>query len=163
MTLTLSLIRTGIILGIGLIALSYALSGFWTISIGLIVLGAIWFFLHNRFAWISTLSLILIGGAGAASFLSGSQSVWGMLGVLSSLSVWDLDRFYWRLKRQEVRHERVLVQRHLRFLGVLDGIALLILGLSFRVRFQLSFAVVFFLTLIAIYCLTKGVSSLFGE
>ncbi len=157
------LLRASMAGGMAFIALSYLLVENWAVALGVAALGALWAVFHTRFAWVSYAGFILLIGAGVFSLTLDAPGIWAGLGGIAVLSAWDLDRFSWRLHQIKTLQTDRLLKRHLRALALVDGMALVVLVLSQTVRLKMSFVVLFFLALMAVYFLTMALRWMITE
>jgi hypothetical protein len=130
-----------IVLAALVLAIGCGVGAFWGGAVAAVLLGALWLVGWQRdWAWTNTLALAGNVSMAALGILAGSAPIVLMLGVVATLAAWDLFSFSTRLRRTpQVVGAAALVGAHLRRLGMVVGVGLLLGVLSLTVHFGLSF------------------------
>jgi hypothetical protein len=104
-------------------------------------LAALWLAAQaRRLAWPNGFFLFLFLIAGAAAFFTGAPYWLLLIGGVAALGAWDLYAFLQRLGSAErVAHETGLEGQHLRRLGLIEGIGLLLALMAITIRTNISF------------------------
>ena len=129
--------------------LGAAFQGLWPITLLVLVAGALWLGARRR-RWLAGWSWALcMAGLVAATWL-GVGMGWLLPGMVGALAAWDLDAFGSRLAQwAHIENERRLIHAHLRRLGAVSGIGLL-LGAALFIRVQLSFGLALIIAFLAV-------------
>jgi len=125
-----------------------------------IALGMLWLYGERRMSgWAASVMLVCCVGATAFGILLGVQAGYILLGLVASLSAWDLDRFYRRIKSfEQVANEAEMERRHLLMLLSVDLLGLLLAGAALVIRTKIAFGIAFLLGLAAAW----GLGQLIG-
>lgn len=148
-----------IILASSTLAVGYGLEGLWLPTAAVLSLGGVWLFAQRaKWGWMAWLMLTLLTLAAAVGASFGVNAVLMLVGLIASLSAWDLDGFVRQLRTvDKVEHESVLQRRHLRRLLVVDILGLLSGILALAVEVELSFALALVLGLVALIALSRAI------
>jgi hypothetical protein len=159
------LLPAGTVLAAAVFAVGYGLNELWGGAVTVGVVGAFWMVGQwRRWRWVTSVALVLLMGAAVMGLWLGVGGGWMLVGVVTALVAWDLDRFVWRMRAAgRVESADTLERRHLQRLLIVGGAGLLLgaVALSFRIR--LGFAVAFLLALLAVLGLSQAVSFLRRE
>lgn len=138
------------------LALSYGLGGLWAWVLLIFLVGGLWQYgLWRHWGWVASLALICFVSLAAGGLLQDLAPGWIVLGVVTSLSAWDLHHFAERLRAVEcVQNERETKQRHLRRLALVSGLGLLLATAALEIRIRFSLGIAFLLGLLAIWGLS---------
>lgn len=130
--------------------LGAALQGLWSITLVMLVAGALWLGARQR-RWLAGWSSALcIAGLVVAAWLDVGMG-WLLPGMVGALAAWDLDAFGSRLAdRAHIGNERRLIGAHLRRLGAVSGIGLLLGAAALLIRVQLGFGLALILASLAV-------------
>ena len=160
MRLTEKLLWSTIGLTAGALAVGYGLQGYTTAMLFFIALGMLWLYGERRMSgWAASVMLVCCVGATAFGILLGVQAGYILLGLVASLSAWDLDRFYRRIKSfEQVANEAEMERRHLLMLLSVDLLGLLLAGAALVIRTKIAFGIAFLLGLAAAW----GLGQLIG-
>jgi hypothetical protein len=150
-------------------ACSLALAGGFLIgdlpapAAALLAFGAFWLAAKRiRWAWVSTLGLILTAAAAGGGLLLGLPASWLLPGALGGLLAWDLAAFEGRLRLADPADDLAgLERRHLAWLLPTAAVGLLLSSAAATFRMQISFGWLLLLALIAAVGLMRLVSWLF--
>ncbi len=157
MTLTFWCLISSIVLATGSLALGYALVGLWLWAVLIILLGMLWLqeIRQNR-DWPASMFLIGFIGLAERGVWIGLGAWWMLLGVVASLSAWDLNHFLYRLQfAQKSKLMKQLEFCHLRRLLIVNGLGLGLAGLALMFHITIGFGTTLFLTALAIVCLSQ--------
>ena len=149
-------------IGIGVativLALSYALGGLWAWVSLIILVGGLWQYgLRRHWSWVASLALVCFVGLAAGGRLQDLAPGWIVLGVVTSLSAWDLHHFAQRLRAAEsIQNERETRRRHLQRLALVNGLGLLLATAALEIRIKFSLGIAFLLGLLAILGLSRA-------
>jgi hypothetical protein len=129
-------------LAAGVPGLGAALQGMWPVTLLLLGAGALWLGAQQR-RWLAGWSWALcIAGLAVATRL-GLGMGWTLVGMVGALASWDLDAFGVRLAQYSaIENERRLVRAHLRRLGAVSGIGLLLGAVGLLLQVELRFGLV---------------------
>ena len=110
--------------------------------------------------WVWVASVVLAGLMilAAAGILAGSMPMWMLLGAIAALAAWDLEHFKWRVSGvSRVEGESAFAYAHVRRLGLVLGLGLLLglFALVWRVQLDLGWAIV--LGLLAVISLGQAI------
>ncbi len=142
------------------LVIGFLIAGLWTVALWVLVLGGFWLLSQQRKAGsIETLVLFLF-------FLTASVGVWGgvpgwllVLVAVAALGAWDIGHFLHRLQLVErVEFSSGVGRSHLRRLGVVEGVGLLMGWLALFINFSISFWWEALLALLAMIGLVRLVS-----
>jgi cytochrome bd-type quinol oxidase subunit 2 len=126
-------------LAAGVPGLGAALHGRWPVMLLFLAAGALWLGAHRR-RWLAGWSWALSLGGLVVAIRLGVEMGWLLPGMAGALAAWDLDAFTARLASfSHIENEQRLVRAHLRRLGAVSGIGLLLGGVGLFIRMQLSF------------------------
>ena len=165
MKVTSKLLTVSILLATGTLVLGYALSGLWLGIVLIIILGILWLFAikQNR-DWPASGFLVCFVGVAVGGIHMNVGTGWMLLGVITSLSAWDLHHFFLRLALvQESEVMERLERAHLHRLLIMNGLGLVLTGTALTVKIEIGFGIVLLLTAVAIVCLSYFISSLRRE
>jgi hypothetical protein len=140
----------------------YALSGRWLWAVVFALLGFLWLAGQRR-DWEATTSIMLfLFVVGCVNGINqGVATPWLLVGLVTALSAWDLDHFTRKLRKAEQIDEvRVLEQRHLRRLLIVDGLSLLLAALALTIRVEIPFGLALILGLLAVLGISQAVGFL---
>jgi hypothetical protein len=159
------LLPAGIVLAVAVLAIGYGLSALWRGAAVALAVGAFWLAGQwRRWGWVASVALVLLIGAAAVGLWSGVGGGWMLVGVVTALVAWDLDRFAWRMRAVgRVEDVDVFGRRHLQRLLTVGGIGLLLGAVALSLRVRLGFAVAFLLALLAVLGLSRVVGFLRRE
>lgn len=132
----------------------------WEVALALVVGALLWGLSPSRWQWPGALALALLVPAAAIGAWLGAP-LWALVGLVSALSGWDLERFArqlgWAGRVQELpRH----IRRHLLRLAALDALALVLGWAALNVRVDLNFGAALALALLAVLGLAQGIRHL---
>ena len=132
--------RLTIILATLSLALAYAWQAGWLGSGLVLAVGVLWLVAGQQtWAWLGT--LLFVGLAGLAGFGAwlGLSPFFMLFGFISALAAWDLTTFRQQLQQSDVVEPETTLQRdHLRRLGLVTGLGLLLGTVALTIQFQLN-------------------------
>ena len=144
-----------------LLALAYAIAGRWIGTLAAVLVGAAW--LAGVWRELPSVSDVALVGAivvAAAGPPQGAPALPLLLGVVAALVAWDLARFAARLRAAEVADAPALERAHLRYVGSVAGVGLVLGGLALVVRVAIGFGWVILFGVVAIVALGQLVRML---
>jgi hypothetical protein len=147
------------------LALGYGLNELWGGVAVAVAVGGFWLAGQwRRWEWVASAGLVVWIGVAALGLVLGVRGGWMLVGVVTALVAWDLDRFVWRVRAAgRVEDADALERRHLRRLLAVGGTGLLLGVIAFSLRIRLGFAVAFLLALLALWGLSRVVGFLRRE
>jgi hypothetical protein len=123
------------------LAIGFAWRGWGQCSLGLVFLGVVWLAMQQRKSWESEgLMLLSFVLSATVGFYLGIPAWLMLIAVVASLGAWDLYHFLMRLNgAEEVEYASGLGREHMRRLGLVELVGLLLglFGLTFH--FSVSF------------------------
>lgn len=147
--MTIFLLYSSILIGVGLVASGYGLAGYSLVGILLGALGAAWIVsLIRRWKWIPLLGLVSVYGFAAAGFFLGLSGVLMFLGAIFALAAWDLSDFSERLRLASQGDDvSGLERRHILrlMLVLLPGVALSAAARELHIQMSFEWTVVLIL------------------
>lgn len=166
MNVTSKLRTFSILLAAGSLGLGYALAGLWLGIVLIIILGILWLLetKQQKRDWPASGFLVCFIGVAIAGIHLNAGADWMLLGVIASLSAWDLHHFVLRLtlvQKSEITEK--LEYAHLRRLLIVDCLGLVLAGVALMIKIEIGFGIALLLTAIAIVCLSYFISSLRRE
>ncbi len=154
-SLTISIVLAGAALGT-----AYALANLWIPGAVISLVGlALALRRHRTAAGGAWLMVVVVSGLAAVGAWIGLDPWLLLLGLIASLSAWDLDAFARQVKAADAV-EPALEGRHLRRLLVVDGIGLLLAGLALTVQVRLSFGLAVAVAIVALVGLSRAIGFL---
>jgi hypothetical protein len=146
------------------LAVGYALGGAWPGTLLILALGLLWLFDQWRGGGrVASVALVFFVGAAAVGLWLDLGDVWMLLGVVTALSAWDLDRFAQRQSNVRVENIQLLERRHLRRLLIVDGVGFLLAAVGLGLKIKVSFGAALLLVLLAVLGLSRAVGFLRRE
>jgi hypothetical protein len=134
--------------------------GRWELALALGVGALLWGLSPARWQWPSSLALALLGPAAAMGAWLGAP-LWALVGLVSALSGWDLERFArqvtWANRVQDLQRH---VRQHLLRLAAIDALALALGWSALNVRIDLNFGAALALALLVVLGLAQGIRHL---
>jgi len=145
------------VLATGVLAIGYASRGLWSWVILIIAFGALWLFAQRPgWGWAASLGLIFFVVAAARGIFLDMPTGWLLLGVVATLSAWDLDHFIRRLKQaRPVEKALDLERRHLKWLTIIAGVGLVLGGIAIVLEVKLKFGWMLILGMVLILSLSR--------
>lgn len=139
------------------LVLGYALSSLWSGSLAAMALGLLWLVgQRHRLGWPADLGFFSLVATAAFGVWWGLSAGWMLLGLVTALMAWDLDRFIWRLERAEQIEGKVQIQRHhLQRLLLVAGLGLLSGGIALSIQLELNLGWIIFLGLLVFIGLSR--------
>lgn len=130
----------------------YAITGHPFAALVVVFVGLLWFTARQRnAAGVEGLLLTLFILAGGIGFWLGVPGWLGLIGVVAAMGAWDLDHFLQRLSAVErVEFDSGLGREHLRRLGLVELIGLVIGFFALTFRIEVPFWVESLFVLLAI-------------
>jgi hypothetical protein len=149
------------------LALGYGLVGLWVGAAFVVVLGFLWLVGQRRgWGWMASVMLVFFVGAASIGIWLDAPDGWMLLGVVATLSAWDLDHFAQRLSgvgRDNVEAIHNLERPHLVRLLIVDGLGLLFGAVALGIEVDLGFGTALLLGLLVILGLSRVVGILRRE
>lgn len=137
-------------LAAGVPGLGGALQGMWPVTLLLLVAGALWLGAQRRRSLAGWSWALCVAGLVIAAWLDVGMG-WLLLGMVAALAAWDLDAFRGRMAGfSHIENERRLIRAHLRRLGAVSGIGLLLGAAALFMRVQLSFGLALIIAFLAV-------------
>jgi hypothetical protein len=130
------------------------------VALILVFLAALWLASQARgISWPNGLFLFFFLSAGAAAFFTGGPNWMLVIGGVAALGAWDLYSFLQRLgSADRVAHEARLGGEHLRRLGLIEGIGLLLALAAITLRTNISFWWEALIVLVAIIVIAQMIA-----
>ncbi|MBI5945833.1 MAG: hypothetical protein HY864_15850 [Chloroflexi bacterium] len=149
-------IYVSIIAAAAVLAVGLGIQGHILPAVGVSLLGAAWAFAFRRnMLWVATPAFALFTIISASSIWAGVSPWLSMIGLISSLIVWDLTNFLQRL--QAANESPLQIERtHFQQLGLVSGLSLLGVYTATRIRISLTFGGAAILAMLGIW----GISAL---
>ncbi|HSJ89279.1 MAG TPA: hypothetical protein VK909_18860 [Anaerolineales bacterium] len=161
--MTIIALIISIFIGTAALAIGYRQAGAAALSLGFLVLAALWLFAHFRkWYWFSSIALIMIVIAAAYGVWREFPTVWMLLGAVGGLLGWDLSDFARRLSYASPMDDiRTMERLHMERVGIVAvlGVGLALLSVYIRIH-RLAFEVAVGLLLLAALGLTRLVIGL---
>jgi len=151
------------------ISAQYALDGRWWVVLACVIVGALWFFQSHRRAELGLdVSLLFLAGAGCAGIFMDHNQVWTLTSLVILLVAWDLDHFSRDLQQysrdnNRAKSESVLIQTHLKRLGITVGLGWGLGVVALELRVSIGFAGAVVLASLALLVLRQVVQLLRRE
>jgi len=148
----------------GVLGFTLSDRGLWALVY--IILGAVWFYGHQRNPGktASTILVCIVISACLGLFM-GVSSWWALLSVIAGLAAWDLDQFTGRVTEAGLYNQPMISTQlqkvedgHLHRLGIVEGLALISGGCGLILHIRLGFGIVLILSLLG----TIGLGQLIG-
>ena len=135
------------------LVLGYAWVGWWPGSLIWLVCGGLWVYgQYLKWDSLAPLGFVIFTLGAVFGLLLKQPPHLLLLVVTAALSAWDLDYFSRRINSAERVEQAAEIERlHLRRLLLVDGAALALAGGALLIRAHLSFAIVFWLGLLAFW------------
>lgn len=125
-------------------------------AVGVGLLGAVWALTFRRtMLWVASPAFALFTIISAASIWAGVSLWLSMIGIIFSLTAWDLTNFFQRLQAANESSSQI-ERTHLIQLGLVSGLSLLGVFAATRTRINLTFGGAAILAMIGIW----GISAL---
>jgi hypothetical protein len=152
-------VTISIVLAASALIAGYGLGALWLPAAAVLVMGVLWILGQRAgWSWFAWLMVVLFTGAAAIGTLLDLNRILLTVGLIASVSAWDLDAFARQLRRVDaVEKELALKRRHLRRLLVVDSLGLLIAVLALAVQIKLSFGLALVLGLVALVGLSRAI------
>lgn len=165
MKVTSKLLTFSILLAAGTLGLGYALAGLWLGIVLIIMLGILWLReLKQKRDWPASGFLVCFVGLAVGGIHINAGAGWMLLGLIATLSAWDLHHFFLRLAFvQESEVMKKLEHAHLRRLLIVNCLGLGLAGVALTLKIEIGFGAALLLTAIAIVCLSYFIGSLRRE
>lgn len=139
----------------------FAAGGHWAEAVVAVLAGVVWLAgLQRGWGW--------AGGFGA--FVCTVLALWGafigltaalmLIGVVAMLCAWDLYSLALRLGTVRVMNEQAIIQGHLRYLGIVATLGLVLGGIALAIRAEIGFGWLVALALVGIMALARFVKAL---
>jgi hypothetical protein len=160
MNQTRPLIWLGLMAGLSILALGFALQIHWALLLAPLVLGLSWWLgARSNRQWLVAVVMVVYSIAAVGVFLAGFSPLWLAFSSVAMLIAWDLQSFTWRLMAAgRIENEAQLIMRHLRRLGSVSIAGLGLILASTFLRFRLSFGIILVLGVLAILGLRQSIS-----
>ena len=160
MNQTRPLIWLGLMAGLSILALGFALQIHWVLLLVPLVLGLSWWLgARSNRQWLVAVVMVVYSIAAVGVFLAGFSPLWLAFSSVAMLIAWDLQSFTWRLMAAgRIENEAQLIMRHLRRLGSVSIAGLGLILASTFLRFRLSFGIILVLGVLAILGLRQSIS-----
>jgi hypothetical protein len=160
MNQTRPLIWLGLMAGLSILALGFALQIHWALLLAPLVLGLSWWLgARSNRQWLVAVVMVVYSIAAVGVFLAGFSPLWLAFSSVAMLIAWDLQSFTWRLMAAgRIENEAQLIMRHLRRLGSVSIAGLGLILASTFLRFKLSFGIILVLGVLAILGLRQSIS-----
>jgi hypothetical protein len=143
--------------------LGCALSGNWQFGIVFVVLCGGWWLQQQRgMAWHSVFFIVYMGALALVGTLSVGAG-WLLSAAVAVLVSWDLNLLLQEAGAGNLVNESLLVQDHLRALGRVIVLSLLLGGTVLLIRIRLSFWIAFVLALVVILALNSMMRQVVDE
>ena len=148
----------------GVLGYTLSVNGLWVVLY--IILGAVWFYGHQRNPGktASTILVCIVISACLGLFM-GVSSWWALLCVIAGLAAWDLDQFTARVTEAGLYNQPMVSTQyqeiedgHLQRLGIVEGLAFISGGFGLILHIRLGFGIVLILSLLG----TIGLGQLIG-
>lgn len=152
---------------LGLVALllliGSALAGVWPMGLVFIALSAAWWWQQRQgMGWETAVFLVYYAALAVAGFLD-VGAIWMLPAAIAVLAAWDLNVFLRQPGITNLENESLLVQTHLRALGQVAVLALVLGSAVLLIQIRLSFWMAFVLALVAIVVLGRMMRQLVDE
>ena len=160
MNQTRPLIWLGLMAGLSILPLGFALQIHWALLLAPLVLGLSWWLgARSNRQWLVAVVMVVYSIAAVGVFLAGFSLLWLAFSSVAMLIAWDLQSFTWRLMAAgRIENEAQLIMRHLRRLGSVSIAGLGLILASTFLRFRLSFGIILVLGVLAILGLRQSIS-----
>jgi hypothetical protein len=149
---TLLVLISSILLGVGALAWGFAQVGFTSLAGFMLIFGLVWLYsLRRGWAWFSSLGLFVAVFFAAIGFWFEFDLQWMIAGVVLALFAWDLTEFRHRLRFMAMDdHLRGMERRHLARVSLftLAGLALVSVALFLQLRFTFEWGVLLVLVIL---------------
>jgi hypothetical protein len=153
------ILPVSIVVSCAALAMGYILGELWAWIPAIVAVGVVWLFGQWR-AWGWTASMGLICGAGlaAAGVMLDLALGWMLVGLVATLTAWDLAYLALRLRGVERAEESRLVERrHLQRLLMVSGAGLVLPVVALEIEFGFSLGVALLLGLLVFVGLSQAV------
>ncbi len=156
-----------IIIGLStfLIVLNYAINQFWIASFLITMLGILWIVGHFKgWKWQASVMFTLFIGASAIGLWLNLSQWLILLGVVGTISAWDLDHFSQRIKYAGLVVEKSKLEKcHIERLLVVNFFGLFLGSIALTLKIKLGFGAALLLAMIAVLGLNRVMIFLKGK
>lgn len=151
-----------VMLGVGALAWGYGTQGHHEYVHWFLILGAVWLLAKWRgWKWFSPLALLIVISAAAYGLWIGVPFGWMMFAAVGGLLAWDLVDFSQRLSYAAPSDDVAgMERRHLARVGIVAVLGGVLGLIVFVVRIRLPFEVVVGLVILAVFGLTRLITTL---